>query len=256
MGSIPLCWFESELYSGMKLRVRPATALTRRRLLEVTVPMPQESFKLFMEPLKDGDAPGLVRGADGEILPTKSGATCDRFNDIITRPMVTDRLFQLVRADLPKGPWPKPGKGAWRRGHGCGKLNLPLGVHKKGRKGESFSMVAGKTIIEYLVPKRWRAMPVMTLRFFCLTINHLGEFVWPAKFTDRSRALLKKLARQKNQAMLDSPEYPIHPEMRKALTDTTSRDRYLALEGAAKDTDLRLGAPANLPPPRPGQLRQ
>ena len=247
MGSLPLCWFEDELYHTIRARVRPATALTRRRLLEVSLPLPQESFKLFMEPLIDGDADGLMRDATGELIPTHKGATCHRYNYTLTRPMVTDRLFDLAKADLPKGPWPKRGKGAWRRGLGCARANLPPGVHRKGRLAESMPMAAGCTVIEYKVPKRWRAMPTITVRFFSLTINHRGEFVWPAKFSDKSRALLKKLARQKLQAMLDDPEYPIHEAMRQALTDPTSSDKYLTLKGTKKDEPLRLGAPADTP---------
>ena len=247
MGAFPLCWFEDELYHSMATRVRPATALTRRRLHEVSVPLPPESFTAFMEPLKDGDAPGLERGEDGVIKPTKSSAVCDRYHYIVNRPLVTDRLFQLAKADLPKGPWPRPGKGAWRRGHGCARANLPIGVHKKGRLAESMSMVAGNVVIEYKVPKRWRAMAMLTLRYFTPTVNHRGEFVWPAKFSDHSRALLKKLARQKLQLMLDDPEYPIHEGMRQALKDTTTRDTYLTLTGSERDQNLRLGAPANLP---------
>ena len=246
VASIPLCWFEDELYQQMRSRVRPATALTRCRLLEVVQPLPLESFKAFMKPLNDGDAVGLVRDTDGEMTPTKTSSACDRYNYIITRPMVTDRLFQLDTTDQTKGPWPKKGKGAWRRGLGCSKLNLPAGVHKKGKLGESLSMVAGSCVVEFKVPKRWEAMPVLTMRFFSLTVNHLGQFVWPAKFSDASRALLKKLARIKIQKMLDDPEYPIHEGMRKALLDTTSRDSYLSLVGAKQDEPLRQGAPALL----------
>ena len=83
MGSFPLAWFEDKLHHSLKTRVRPVTALTRRRLLKVSVPMPRESFKVFMEPVKDDDTPGLVRGADGETTPTKTGATCGRYNYIV-----------------------------------------------------------------------------------------------------------------------------------------------------------------------------
>ena len=249
MASLPLCWFEDELFHQMRTRVRPATALTRRRLLEVVQPLPLESFKAFLEPLKDGDAHGLVRDSEGELIPTASSAACDRYNYIITRPMVTDRLFQLGKTDESKGPWPKGGKGAWRRCLGCSKLNLPPGVHKKGKLGESLSMVAGCCVVEMRVPKRWKAMPVLTMRFFSLTVNHLGQFVWPAKFSDTSRALLKKLARIKIRAMLDDQDFPIHNGMRKALEDTSSSDCYLSLVGAKQDEPLRQGAPVLLPPP-------
>ena len=211
-------------------------------------PLPLESFKAFMEPLKDGDALGLVRDADGEITPTKTSAACDRYNYIITRPMVTDRLFQLDKTDQSKGPWPKQGKGAWRRGLGCSKLNLPR-CAQEGQAGESLSMVAGSCVVEYKVPKRWKAMPVLTMRFFSLTVNHLGQFVWPAKFSDTSRALLKKLARIKIQAMLDDPEYPIHEGMRKALKDTTSSDSVPLPGGCGAGRAAAAGGTRLLPLP-------
>ena len=119
-----------------------------------------------VESLKDGDTLGLVRDTDGEITPTKTSSACDRYNYLITRPMVTDRLFQLDKTDQTKGLWPKKGKGAWRRGLRCSKLNLPAGVHKKGKLGESLSMDAGSFVVEYKVPKRWKATPMLTMRFF------------------------------------------------------------------------------------------
>jgi hypothetical protein len=44
--------------------------------------------------------------------------------------------------------------------------------------------------------------------------------------------------------------------MKLALKDTTCHDKYLTLVGAKTDEHLRLGAPPNLPPSQPHQIRQ
>eukprot|EP00965_Chrysotila_dentata_P078935 2602813-Pleurochrysis_carterae.AAC.1 len=100
----------------MRIRVRPPTQRTRRRLVEVKdVLLPRGCFEEFMAPSKDGDAVGLTRDElSGLLQPTKRTATTDRFEYTSVRPMVTDRLLQLERADLKKGPNKTTrAKGAW-----------------------------------------------------------------------------------------------------------------------------------------------
>jgi hypothetical protein len=225
--SVPAFWFEGPLRNRMRKLIAPPTHLTRRRLLELKLPLPRELFEPYMEPLLDGDAHGLEREEDGTIKPTKETATSQRFDYTITRPMVTDRLFALEKSDLRNVPRPKPGKGAWRRCMGGARLNLARDGHKKGKLGASVSMPAGNTVIEYRVPKRENAMPLLTLRCFSVTMNHHGNIQWPAKFTEKSRALLRKLLRQKVEQMIADPEYPTDPRLAGALT--RSSDTFLRL---------------------------
>ena len=233
MTSLPLCWFLDDLYRALRLTVRPPTRKATRRLIEVVAPLPREAFEAFMEPCKDGDAPGLTRDAEGRLVPTRETQACRRFIYLISRPMVTDRLFQLEKADLTKGPWAKEGKGAWRRGKGCARLRLPSAAQKLGQLAVLMSFVTSNHAVEYREPKRWNAMPHITMRYFVATASHQGHFNWPAKFTDMSRALLVKLARLNITEMLADPEYPIDPRMQAAVTSRT--DKYYNLKQSNND---------------------
>eukprot|EP00965_Chrysotila_dentata_P038598 1281640-Pleurochrysis_carterae.AAC.3 len=60
--AIPDCLFLDPLQAEMRIRVRPPTERTRRRLVEVKdIPLPRGCFESFMEPLKDEVAHGLER---------------------------------------------------------------------------------------------------------------------------------------------------------------------------------------------------
>eukprot|EP00965_Chrysotila_dentata_P124621 4119324-Pleurochrysis_carterae.AAC.1 len=157
-----------------------------------------------MAPLADGDAPGLERDDSGALKPTRQTAALNRFEYTVSRPMVTDRLFQLEQADLKKGPNKATcKKGAWRRGLGCARLVLASGAHRTGRLATRLSMVAGHVRIIYKEPRHQLAMPRLTLRFFVLTMDQNGHIEWPANYTTRGQAILRKLARMRLQAMLD-----------------------------------------------------
>ena len=125
----------------------------------------------------------------------------------------------------------KPGKGAWRRGSGCATLKLSRFGHRKNQKATVIGMAAGTLTIKALFPSRWRSWGWVVLRFFALTMDHTGHINWPANFSAHSKALLRKLARQKVQAMLQDPEYPIHPSFEAALTQQS--------ESVATSQDLR-----------------
>eukprot|EP00965_Chrysotila_dentata_P206965 6183840-Pleurochrysis_carterae.AAC.1 len=130
----------------MRKTVRPPTARTRCKLIQVKMPLPRECFAELMKPALDGDAQGLLRGENGLMLPTnrdKKSRTLNRFQYVITRPMVTDRIFNLALADLGASPQPRGEEGAWRRGHGCARLQLSANAAKQGRLAQVISMVAG-----------------------------------------------------------------------------------------------------------------
>lgn len=123
--AVPVCWYLQPLYHNLKKLIRPPTSRTRRKLLEVYLPLPRELFELFMAPVLDGDATYLAdstktleRDEAGTLVPTKVSQQLRQFNYIIRRPMVTDRLVQLQQADLKPGPSARPGKAGrpWRRG--------------------------------------------------------------------------------------------------------------------------------------------
>ena len=97
------------------------------------------------------------------------------------------------------------------------------------------SLVAGNLVVEFCEPKRWASIPMLTLRFFVITMDHKGHIEWPCRFTDRARGLLRKLARMKVQAMLESPEYPANPAMVQALLESSSA--FLQLQASPRDPE-------------------
>ena len=181
--------------------------------------------------LKD-DSKFIERDATGFLVPTKETASLRRFEFIIHRPMVTDRLCSLEQADLKLGPRARPRKAGtpWRRGQGCVKLVLP---EKTQRLATRLSFVAGNMVIIYKEPTKFRAMPMITLRFFAATMNAQGHVNWPTNFKPASKQLLRKMVRIKLQKLLGDPEYPVSQEMRRALT--ASQDSVLRLQASARD---------------------
>eukprot|EP00965_Chrysotila_dentata_P119059 3935987-Pleurochrysis_carterae.AAC.2 len=247
--TIPDCWILDPLRAEMRIRVRPPTQRTRRRLVEVKdAPLPHGCFEAFMAPLQEGEAPGVERDeTTGMLKPTKQAAALEPFEYTVVRPMVTDRLFQLELSDFKKGPEKATrAKGAWRRGSGCACLVLPRGAHRTGRLARRMSMVAGHLRIIYKQPRRQVAMPRLTLRFFVLTIDRTGHIEWPANFSTKGQAILRKLARKKLEAMLVDPAYPVDPSMSVALKKGSSG--VLALRSSANGYS---GAVAPSLPPSP-----
>ena len=81
-------------------------------------------------------------------------------------------------------------------------------------------MVAGTVNIKCSMPKRWKGWPTLWLSFFVMTMDCNGHVNWPTNFSPQSKALLRKLARQKIQARLEEEDsqYPLHPSFSAALT--------------------------------------
>ena len=185
--SVPRHWYDWPLRRALRTTIRPPTARTRRRLVEVRVTAPRETFDDFMAPLQEGEAEGVVRDEAGALLPTKENASTAYFNYTIYRPMVVDRLLKLEAADEGAGAHASERaakrKGAWLRGLGCARLSLAAGAHRKGKLGETLSMAAGNLVVEYRLPKRERAPPTLVLRYFVLTMDATGHIEWPVRFS-------------------------------------------------------------------------
>ena len=230
MISVPARWIVTPFLASLKAVVKPPTSKTKRRVIQVKCKYPLELFEDFMKPLQNGDALLLERDEEGHLKPTKDTASSTHYEYKIKRPTVTDKLFSLEKADVEPGPRTKE-PGAWRRGSGAARLNLPQTAHKKGRMATSISMVAGSCHVHLIVPKRERNWPSLTLRFLCLTANRRGNISWPANFATESRGLLRKLVKQKLQAMLKDDSYPTHPLMSEAAGSSSAGDTVLALQG-------------------------
>ena len=232
MSQIPTSWLSAPFFKALRKAVKPATSWTRRRLVQVKENIPAEVFHSFTASLNAGDADGVVRDAEGTLVPTKTTAALKMFEYTIKKPTVTDKLFALQDKD----PSPPPGArnpGAWRRGHGCANLVLSRLGHKKGGLGSKVAMVAGVTKVIYTEPKNYKGWPTLILRFFVLTMSHRGDITWPAKFTKEARALLRKQIRGKVESMLADPEYPIHSCMQQSLQP--GGDTFLQLKASPRD---------------------
>ena len=196
MISIPAKWLVEPFLKSLRTVVRPATAKTKRRVIEVKANYPVELFEEFMAPLATGDADGLKR-EEGKLVPTRKTATSEQLYEYkLKRPAVTDKLFCLEKTDKQPGPRVKE-PGAWKRGSGGARLNLPESAHKTHRKATSVSMVAGSASVHLVVPKRLKGWPKLTMRFLCLTADRKGNISWPTNYGKEARALLRKLVKEK-----------------------------------------------------------
>jgi hypothetical protein len=234
MSQVPTAWLSEPFSSALRKAVKPATSRTRRRLVQVRAKVPEEVFQDFVACLEDGDALGVQRDDSGKLVPTKTTQTSQIYDYTIKKPTVVGKLFSLEDRD----PKPAPGArepGAWHRGFKSSMLVLSQNGHKKGKKGEKVSMVAGTVRVHCRIPRRWKGWPTLTVRYFVLTMAHNGTITWPAKFTQTSRALLRKQVRQHVTAMLEDDRYPVHAQMSSCLT--TGGDSFLQLARSNQDPE-------------------
>lgn len=173
--------------------------------------IPWETFVELMGSMKEGDVEGLRLEDNGEPTPTTTTATHLRYEYELRKPMAADRLFSLEKADL-RGVYADEGKGAWRRGQGCAILKLSDAA-KKDAKASVMTMVGGNCTIKFMRPKNWRSWPVLTLKFWVITVDYLGNMLFPTTWSPVSQRLLKELARRKVIMFLQSPNlFPIRPD--------------------------------------------
>ena len=136
-------------------------------MVTIKVRLPRESFEKIMSTMKEGDTTGLS-WVDGVLQPTKVTSSSNKFQYSINRPMAVDRFFSLQNADL-KGVHMKEGKGAWRRCNGCAALKISDSP-KPGTTASVMSMVGANLILHFNEPRRHRAWPTLTLKYWVLTV--------------------------------------------------------------------------------------
>ena len=237
MIQLPKSWFSLELFKLLRARVRGPICKVRRRMCTIKMRCPKEVFDELTSRLTDGDVPGLEREEEsGELKPTRTTGSSRRWEYSFNKPMASDRLFSLERADL-KGVAMKEGKGAWKRSSGCASIKLSDSA-KKGAAASAMSMVGGNVVLTYIQPKAWRAWPTIKLKFFVLTVDYQGNIIWPTVWDANARALLTELARRKVVALKAHPDFPI-------------RDDFCETPGAssAVATAQTPALPAPAPPP-------
>ena len=208
-----MAWFLRPLYSKLRSAIRPPTARTCRKLVEVKVPLPMDCFQAFMKPYEDDPDIGVERGEDGLIKPTSSGASSNYFRYLLTKPTKYDKLFSLDTLNNKKVP----------RSLGCANLVISPAALKQGYLAESVSLPFGNVSLVYCVPKHDRSMPTLTMRFFVMTMTATGMIRWPFEVNTRTKHMLRTMARIKVKEMLESEKpYPISPLMWESLVKVSS----------------------------------
>ena len=82
--------------------MRAPTAKTVNRLTTVEVPMPVDCFNKFMEPMQEDPEIGINRDDQGCLTPSRSTATSDYYEYLLTKPTKYDLLFALETTDRKK----------------------------------------------------------------------------------------------------------------------------------------------------------
>ena len=213
MISVPASWFTRPLQKSIAQAINPPTALTRRKDHNIRMPLPLELFEEFMAPLAEGDVNGLQR-LDGALLPTKTTKAIKKFEYLVRKGSLSDRLFRQEEH-------------APSRGAGCARLRLSAAEERRGGLPQTMSMVAGNVVVKLVVPLSNARPPMLTLTFGVLTMDSQGHITWPKDFETNTAAALRKQARALLQRMIDSRQNPAGPAMSGALTGMGSTVRAL-----------------------------
>ena len=216
---VPRAWNLDPLRLSMQTLVRPCTALTRRKQLTVKTQMPFRCFMELMKPLEDGAVEGLVRDAQGRLLPTSSTGAMMRYRYIIRRGSQLDSFFALQEHEQQK----KRRKSArWRRSQGCARLYLSHKAEARGQVAHVMAMVCGNVIIDFREPRGLKSMPRLSIYMFVMSMDRQGHIIWPVDFEARTKAALRKQARILLQKMLAEPKlYPVDSSWQPALSQAS-----------------------------------
>ena len=67
-------------------------------------------------------------------------------------------------------------------------------------------------IVKYTQPKRWASWPILTIKFWVITVTPTGAMLLPTLWDADSIRLLSVLAARKVRFFLDSAEHPIRSD--------------------------------------------
>mmetsp|Transcript_36305 Transcript_36305/g.88341 ORF Transcript_36305/g.88341 Transcript_36305/m.88341 type:complete len:229 (+) Transcript_36305:89-775(+) len=87
MLSIPKNWMALELFKKIRKAVRGPVSRTRKRIVTVRERVPIEVFEELMSNMREGDARGFTRTAEGKIQPTSTSSSRQLYRYDIDRPM-------------------------------------------------------------------------------------------------------------------------------------------------------------------------
>ena len=226
---VPRAWFIDPVRTSLRKKVRPCTALTRRKQLSINTQVPFRTFEELLAGFADGELEGLERDVGGRLKTTSRTASLLRYKYIINRGSLLDKFFSLDEVDKllhTRGPRLAQGR-RWKRSLGCARLFLAAAQEARGLKASVMAMVCGNVVIELRAPKAFKAMPRLTINFFVLSMDAHGHIVWPVDFAARTKAALRKQARTLLKRMLDDDSYPVDPSMSEALTAASDSRLHL-----------------------------
>ena len=236
---VPSCWFVDPFYNSLKTVIRPAVASMRRKEVVLKFKAPKAVFEQVLNQLQDGCVAGFERLPNGQLKPTRTSANSFIYLWKIKKASQMQKLFNLERGDLTRGPTGKLPRGASKRGLGAARLHLSKAAQARGAKAQVISMActASVTLVE---PKRLETMPHITLRMTVLTMDRHGHITWPTNYDLDARARLRKAVRRQLKLMMDDDRYPVDRSMSSAMTQTS--DSYLDLDAVRAASAVRSAA--------------
>ena len=215
----PAHWWTEAFYKNLSKAVRPASSLSRRKMIVMRMPMPLSVFEDVLQDLPDGCADGLTR-VDGVLQPTKKTWATSTFHFLIKNMSTIDKLFALQKADVKPGGRGRPLKAGMQRGKGASRLQLGVSAQRRGRKALLLSSAVGYASVKLVASKV--KIPTLTMTWLNATMDQNGHVTWPTQMDPRARAACRKAMRRNLQLMLRDADFPTHAEMEKALTQTGS----------------------------------
>lgn len=220
---VPKAWFVDPVRTSIRKRVRPCTALTRRKQITLKMQMPFRCFEELLKGFHEDELTGLKRDLMGRVNATEKTPRVLKYKYIVNKGSLLDKFFSLEKTDArmrAMGPALAPGR-HWKRSLGCARLFLSAAQEARGMKATVLAMVCGNTVIELRAATGFRSMPRLTINYFVLSMDADGHIIWPVDFAPRTKAALRKQARALLQRMMDDEDYPVDPSMAKALTQAS-----------------------------------
>ena len=201
--------------------VRPPTAATRRKQLEIKVNIPEEIFFDLVRPLETGDTKDF-EWVGNRLKPTEIKKTFHRYKYTMTKPSLNDKIFRLQEKEV-KPPNSKSNR--FRRGHGAARLHLSQAAADRGQRTHLLSQVTGNTTLDMKVPKNKLLKPELTMSLSVSTMGHNGNIEWASTYSARTAASLREQMRSHLKAMMEHPQYPTLHDMTPALDQGTDSVR-------------------------------
>ena len=219
---VPKKFFTDPLFNKITASVRPPTAHTRRREVELKARLPLGIFTDMIQALDTAEVTGL-EWLDAEktmLKPTNKTASSDEYIYHLTKPKTVDKVIDLrllrdsVLERRPKAP-------KYHRGHGASQLFLSKAAAERGQRTRVLSAVTGTVVLQCVVPKDEVLMPTFKMLFGVSTMTQTGHVEWCKEFEAATRKALRGRMRHHLQAMIDSDEYPTLDQMAPAMTQTS-----------------------------------